>query len=212
MTTADAALGRPSWGRPYSTRRKVAELAVVLAALAAVTLLYPLSHAHFWVPSLAFCVASVAYAVYGLRVLDGAARRWGFVPQRGRERGIVQGGLWALLSFVAALIPVVAIRAAVHMGYIALPRIDGTAGYLAWCVVQDFIFFSLVLRNLLDFTNRHLAVVLTAGLFALSHYPFGGMMIATGAVALCWGYVFLLGRLLWLVTIPHMVLGLLIML
>ena len=52
---------------------------------------------------------------------------------------------------------------------------------------------------------------LTAGLFALSHYPFYTFMGGTALVALCWGYVFATSRVLWFVIVAHWILGLMIL-
>ena len=204
-------LAHPIAEPPYPTRRKVTELVAVVAVLAAVDLFYPLNSPRFWIPTAFICLAAGAYAVYGLRHFPGAARRWGFVYQRNREHGIMQGALWVLLSVLGATAPVVAIRAAVAAGYLTMPAFTRPEPYLVWCVVQDYVFFALALRNLLDFTNRHVAVWLTALMFGLSHYPFDAFMIATGTVAVCWGYVFATSRFIWLVTGSHFVLGLMVL-
>lgn len=204
-------LTRPVAEPPYPTRRKVGELLTVVAVLAAVDLLYPLNRPRFWIPTALISVAAGAYAISGLRRFPGAARRWGFVYQRNREYGIIQGALWVLLSVLGAVGPVIAIRVAVATGYLTMPAFTRPEPYLAWCVVQDYVFFALALRNLLDFTNRHVAVWLTALMFGLSHYPFDAFMIATGTVSVCWGYVFATSRFIWLVTGSHFVLGLMVL-
>jgi hypothetical protein len=72
-----------------------------------------------------------------------------------------------------------------------LPHIAHPAAYLLWCAAQDFVFFSLVQRDLED----------------LSHYPYTGLIALTGLAALAWGAVFRLWRSLPLVTASHWVLG-----
>ena len=118
---------------------------------------------------------------------------------------------WTLLLVATSVLPILFLRALVAHGYVTLPPIKALSGYLIWCVVQDFLFFSLVLRNLLDFVNRHVAIVATAGLFALSHYPFYTFMGGTALVAFCWGYVFATSRVIWFVIVAHWILGLMIL-
>src|SRR5947209_7897470 len=108
-------------GKPYTARRKVIELAVVVGGLAVVDVFYPLNRPYFWVTCLIVTVGTAGYVTYGLLTLAGAAERWGFVPQWKRERGLMTGGLWALLSILGALTPVAVIKAAVATGYIHMP-------------------------------------------------------------------------------------------
>jgi uncharacterized protein len=116
------------------------------------------------------------------------------------------------LLFLAAIIPTGVVTYVVHW-----PDILHPAAYLFWCVIQDFLFFSLILRGVERLFagkvlgHRHLAVVLTAGLFGLSHYPMWGFMAVTALIAVFWGYIFIRTRLLWPVTFLHFLLGLLVM-
>src|SRR5438309_2472040 len=97
-------------GKPYTARRKATELTTVVGGLAVVDLFYPLNRPYFWVTCLIVTAAAAGYVTYGLATLAGAAKRWGFVPQWKRERGLLMGGLWALLSIVGALTPVAVIK------------------------------------------------------------------------------------------------------
>ena len=98
------------------------------------------------------------------------------------------------------------------------PTVVHPGAYLFWGFVQDFLFFSLVLKNgdrlLADSVawHRHFAVWGTAALFGLSHFPMTGFMLVTAVVAVFWGYIFLQCRLLWPVTVSHFALGLMVML
>jgi membrane protease YdiL (CAAX protease family) len=124
------------------------------------------------------------------------------VFQARREEGIARGMAGMIVLGLAALVPIVFLRRAVGASYGGDP-----STYLLWCFVQDFLFFSLGLRNLLDFFNRHAAVLGAAVLFGLSHYPFGPFMLVTATAAVCWGYVFAWSRVLWFVTALHAVHG-----
>lgn len=199
-------------GPKPSVARVVAELAVVLLGLTAVIVFVPLSSWHFpWVCGAA-CVLAGGYAVYGVFRRPGMAAWWGFT-WGGRDADDLAAGVWnTALLFLAALIPIGVVRYVVRR-----PDILSGATYLLWCVIQDFLFFSLVLRGLdrlLDGQlpgHRHVAVFITAVLFGLSHYPLTGFMAATALIAVCWGYIFFRTHLLWPVTVLHFLLGLLVL-
>jgi hypothetical protein len=57
-----------------------------------------------------------------------------------------------------------------------LPSVNDPLGYLFWCAVQDFLFFALVQKNLQERVPGPVAVLVTALLFGLSHYPYGIFM------------------------------------
>ncbi|MEO2088172.1 MAG: CPBP family glutamic-type intramembrane protease [Gemmataceae bacterium] len=199
-------------GPKPSRGRVVAELVVVLLGLAAVIAFVPLSSRWFpWVCGAA-CGLAGGYAVYGAVRRPGAAAWWGFT-WGGRSEDDLAAGVWnTALLFLAALVPIGVVRYLVTR-----PTILDGGSYLLWCVIQDFLFFSLVLRGLdrlLDGKlagHRHLAVSATAALFGLSHYPLAGFMAATALIAVCWGHIFFRTHLLWPVTVLHFLLGLLVL-
>lgn len=190
----------------YSTHRKVAELAAVVIGLGAIILLTPVDSPDYWIPTFATIGGVVLYVLYGLIFIPGAARRWGFIGSPRRADGVARSALWTVVLLLGSFLPVIAIRSVLDHPVLLQPK-----GYLFWCFVQDFVIFSLVLRNLLDFAPRHTAVWTAAALFGLSHYPYTGFMIVTGIAALWWGYVFASSRALWLVTLPHALLGVMVM-
>ncbi len=198
---------------PKPSRGRVAvELAVVLIGLAAILAFVPLSSWKFpWVCGAA-CVLAGGYAIYGVARRPGAAAWWGFT-WGGRDADDLAAGMWnTALLFLAAIIPTGVVRYGVTR-----PMILDGGSYLLWCVVQDFLFFSLILRGidrLLDGHlpgSRHVAVFLTAVLFGLSHYPLTGFMAVTAVIAVCWGYIFVRTHLLWPITVLHFLLGLLVL-
>jgi membrane protease YdiL (CAAX protease family) len=199
-------------GPKPSRGRAVTELAVVLLGLCAVMAFVPLSSRWFpWVCGAA-CVLAGGYAVFGVARRPGAAAWWGFT-WGGRSEDDLAAGMWnTALLFLAALVPIGFVRYGVTR-----PTIIDGGSYLLWCVIQDFLFFSLVLRGidrLLDGkvgAHRHLAVLLTAVLFGLSHFPLAGFMAATALIAVFWGYIFFRTHLLWPVTVLHFLLGWLVL-
>jgi len=191
-------------GAGHTTRRKMIELGGVLAGVLAVVLISPLTRPSYLVVTAGAIAGLALYILYGLVRIPGAARRWGFIGHPRRADGVARGAVWAVGLVAAAVAPVVALRVLLPHPVLIYPE-----GYLLWCLIQDFAFFSLFLRNLLDLVPRHLAVWMTAALFGLSHYPYFGFMAATGVLAVLWGYLFDSSRVIWYVTLPHALLGVL---
>jgi membrane protease YdiL (CAAX protease family) len=195
--------GRDRSERALDRRRAFLELAVALLGLAAVVLFVPLGSPYFGWVSLGCCLAVVGYVAYGLARIPGAAEHWHLIPPAADNEGCRFGcGYIAGLLF-AGLIPIVAMKLLV-----TLPFEVSAWSYLAWCVVQDFVFFSVILRNLADLTDPITGVLGAAVCFAASHYPFGEFMAATAAIGLLWGYLFVTTRWLLFVTASHWMMGL----
>lgn len=186
--------------------RQVLEPAAVVAGLVGVVLFAPLDSRWFPTAVLILGAGAVGYAVFGLARFDGAAEDWGLVPPPRSDLEVVHGCLGTGILALVSLAPI----GVLHL-LVARPPMGHPAAYLGWCAVQDFVFFSLFLRNVAGLVTPHPAVALTAVLFGLSHYPLDGFMVATGLVAAAWGYVFLYCRLLWVVTASHFLLGLLVL-
>lgn len=196
-----------------SVARAAVESVVVLAGLAAIVAFVPLNSRWFVAATAAAGALAAGYALHGVARRPGAATWWGFV-WGGRDAEDLARGLYhSGLLFAVALVPVVAVKCLVRT-----PTVVHPGAYLFWCFVQDFLFFSLVLKNgdrlLADSVawHRHFAVWGTAALFGLSHFPMTGFMLVTAVVAVFWGYIFLQCRLLWPVTVSHFALGLMVML
>jgi membrane protease YdiL (CAAX protease family) len=94
------------------------------------------------------------------------------------------------MVFVAGIGPIIAMR----FFDAPMPNPGGPWRYLAWCSIQDFIFFSLILRGLVDLINPYAAIFITAALFGLSHLPNYELVVGTVFIAAAWGYLFLASR------------------
>lgn len=199
-------------GSKPSFARVTAELVVVLVGLFAVVTFVPLSSRWFpWVCGAA-CLAVAGYAIHGVYRWAGAAAWWGFT-WGGRHADELAKGIWNTgLLFVVSLVPVGLVKCLVNT-----PTVLHPIPYLFWCVGQDFLFFSLVLRGLERLLSgrfvgyRHVAVFITAALFGLSHFPLFGFMAVTALIAVFWGYIFFRTHLIWPITVLHFLLGLLVM-
>jgi len=125
-----------------------------------------------------------------------------------RDDDFRQGCLVLAAFYLIALIPMAIARTFLLQLPFGVPNV---ALYLCWCAVQDFIFFGVTQRHLEDLTNPLLAVLLTAVLFGLSHYPFTDFVLLTTLAGLFWGYAFLRLRALWFVVLAHWAMGVVIL-
>jgi hypothetical protein len=191
------------------TGRSLAEALVPATLLALQVAFTPLGSLHFPAVAAAGGALAVSYAVFGLCRLPGAARRWGLIPPRwADDHDFVRGCVVVGSLFAAGVVPILAVK----MLDVPLPTpVGGAWVYLGWCVVQDFVFFSLILRGLADLIHPVAAVPIAAGLFALSHSPHPEMMGLTALVAVAWGYLFLASRWLPFVLASHWVMGVLLL-
>jgi membrane protease YdiL (CAAX protease family) len=206
----DAAIGISKWVQPASSEaspiRSLCETLIPSLLLGIQVKLTPLGHPYFPYVAGILCAATIGYAIYGLLRLPQSSQRWQLLPPRSYDGDeLAFGCMFIGTFFLAGLIPIVVIKAFDF----SLPRPAGGAwAYLLWCLVQDFIFFSLILRGLTDLVHPFLAISVSAILFGISHYPNLQMVAVTMFAGGAWGYLFLAARWLPLVTLSHWVMGL----
>lgn len=170
----------------------------------------PLASRHF-VTVVAWASVGVAlYATLRIALKPPLGLRWG-LPGFGRFDAAnslyrVDGELGSCLllggTFLVSLLPMVLLRE-----FIALPVMPQPLMYFGWCVIQDFIFFALIQRNLEDLMDSHVAVAIAATLFGFSHYPHTGFMVATALIGATWGLLYVQTRSLLLIVLTHWVMG-----
>jgi len=145
----------------------------------------------------------VGYVVWRARGSAGALRAWGM------RRDNFWPALRAQLTFAA-----VGVLALVAFGVAtdAFP-LPGTfwlslALYPIYGIAQQFALQSLVARNLAGWIANPIALAgVAAGLFAVSHYPRGELVLLTGIGGWCMTWIYRRIPNLWAVGIAHGVLG-----
>gem|GEM_PF-3446497 len=183
-------------------RTRLFEVGAVVCALALLVGFAPLGTAEFLVALPWIIVVSVLYAVWRLCRESGAAERLGFVAPYHIDQDDTYGCLFVGGLFFLSLVPIIILRLTVTM-----PRVYAPWHYLLWCGVQDFLFFSLVQRNLEAHVHPAFAIAATALLFGLSHYPLTPFMLTTVVVGAIWGYLYHRTRYLLYVVVSHWMLG-----
>lgn len=189
----------------------VAEVGVVVLALICMALFAPLGTVQFQRSALVFGGALLVYAVLKICLVKNAAARWG-LPFSGKSRPVwnmsssgdettgfvTVGGL-----FLAGLVPIFLLKL-----FFPLELQVSAAIYFTWCIIQDLIFFAIVLTSLESLTNSSIAIVGAAVLFGASHYPFWPLAVATMLIGTVWGYTFVQTRSFVWVLVSHFIMGL----
>ena len=121
---------------------------------------------------------------------------------------------WTLLAparaWIVPLLPVLAALAAWAVLHGSAPEPLPALRYLGWALLQQFMLQVVVARRLQVASNREVATLATAALFALLHAPNTPLMLLTFAGGLLWTAWFLRRRALLPVALAHAAAALLI--
>ena len=155
------------------------------------------------------------YICFSLFTCKGIAKRWGFPfsqpPDLTQSLNNLEEDIsgYILLGgfFIAGAVPMLFLRMIAPQPIF----VNQAFAYFAWCAVQDFLFFALVLRNLEDFIDLEIAIPITALLFGFSHYPYSMLMVVTALAGGVWGYAFAKTRSLTLITLSHWLMGIVLL-
>lgn len=184
--------------------RACCESFVPIALVILQIIFLPLTHPQIINAAIVASAVVALYLLVGLTLLHDSRQRWHLLPPTWNDRKCyLYGAVGLLLIFAVGVGPIFALRQFdVHMPNPGSPWI-----YLAWCTIQDFVFFSLILRGLSDQFNSHVSIWITAILFGISHFPSIEVMIGTLFIAAAWGYLFLKSRWLLFVIASHWFMG-----
>lgn len=188
------------------SRDHAAELIATLGGLFVVVAFVPLFSRWFGLAVMIAIIASVGYAGIAGHRDKTNWERWGFAHPKKAEEDTLYGCQFIGWLFILSVAFIIAAKAMLH-----IPGVSEPGWYFLWCIVQDFLFFGIVLGGLEKRLGAMPALGLTAFLFAASHYPLTGFMVLTGLTALCWGYLFQKTRWLPLVILSHWFMGVCLM-
>jgi len=148
-------------------------------------------------------IGHVAAALIAVGLVYAAALEW-----RARPRD------WTLLAparaWAVPLLPALAALLAWAILHGAAPEPPSALRYLGWALLQQFMLQVVVARRLQVASNREVATLATATLFALLHAPNTPLMLLTFAAGLLWTAWFLRRRALLPVALAHAAAALLI--
>lgn len=146
------------------------------------------------------------YVAYRSRTTTGILHHWGFRKDNFKKaiRLILPFGLLAISAFVA----IGWYRGSLNITWHFIPVL---LLYPLWGVVQQFLVITLMAGNLQDMQlpglHRAGAILLSAILFGLIHYPSPWLMSGTFLLALFYGWVYLKERNIYALGIFHGWLG-----
>ena len=187
------------------------EMSVVLLALGFVVFATPLGGQAFETAAIIFSAGLGLYAILKVCFVKGAGARWGLpffraarpVWSLGSMSEDYAGFVTVGGTFLVGMVPIIILKLVFPMELQV-----SSAAYLSWCVIQDLVFFAIVLTNVESIAGSSVAIGVAAVLFGASHYPFWPLMVATALIGVVWGYIFIQTRSFGWVLLSHFVMGL----
>jgi membrane protease YdiL (CAAX protease family) len=188
-----------------SDKRRIFEIsAVVLTALGKFIFMDYLS----WrFPFVVVAIISwVSYIIYRKKTQQGIIRYWGFRMDNFRTvlKKILPFGILAVITFFG----VGFYKGTLNINWHIIPIL---ILYPIWGTIQQFLLIALTAGNLQDINgqklNKGFIILLSAILFGAIHYPFIWLMIATFALAIFYGWIYLGERNIYVLGLFHGWLG-----
>ena len=192
-------------GLPISNGKRIFEIGAVVITACGKFLFFDILNAQFWY-ILIVCLFWVGFSVFRYWQNENVLKYWGFKKEGSKEslKVILPLSIFAVLLFY--------LYGTLKDGLILNWHIFPTLLlYPIWGIVQQFLILGLVAGNLHDFSGvkipKSVIILLTSILFAVIHYPFYMLIWGTFALALCYTWIYLQYRNLWVLGIFHGWLG-----
>lgn len=148
------------------------------------------------------CLTWMAYVIYRYRKQEGILAYWGWTTKN-FGRTVLELLPVALLFAICFIIIGNQLETNI-LNWNILPIL---VVYPIWGIIQQFIIVGLIARNLQDLKEQNLSelsiVIITATVFAIVHFPFLWLVIATFLLAIVYTLLYLRGRNLIVLGILH---------
>jgi membrane protease YdiL (CAAX protease family) len=151
-------------------------------------------------------ISWVSYIIYRKRTQPGIIRYWGFRMDNFRTvlKKILPFGILAVITFFG----VGFYKGTLNINWHIIPIL---ILYPIWGTIQQFLLIALTAGNLQDINgqklNKGFIILLSAILFGAIHYPFIWLMLATFALAIFYGWIYLGERNIYVLGVFHGWLG-----
>jgi uncharacterized protein len=148
----------------------------------------------------------VGYIIYRSRTKPGILRHWGFRTDNFWlvTKKVLPFGLLAVITFAA----VGFYQGTINLTWHIIPIL---ILYPLWGTIQQFLLIALTAGNMHDMQgqrlNKWMIIFIAAVLFAIVHYPFVWLMIATFVLAVFYGWIYLRQRNVYVLGLFHGWLG-----
>ena len=188
-----------------SNKRRILEIAAVI--LTAIGKFIFMDYLNWRFPFVAVAIISwVSYIIYRKSKQPGITKYWGFRTDNFKTvlRKVLPFGFLAVITFFG----IGFYKGTLNISWHIIPIL---ILYPVWGVIQQYLLIALTAGNLQDIKgqklNKGIIVLLAALLFAVVHYPFVWLMIATFILATFYGWIYLKERNLYVLGLFHGWLG-----
>jgi uncharacterized protein len=158
----------------------------------------------------AFIVAAIIswtiYIIYRNRTKKGIIKYWGFRSDNFKSvmRKVIPFGLLSVIGFIGIGL----YRGTINITWHIIPIL---ILYPVWGIAQQFLLIALTVGNMQDLKGQKLKkgiiILFSALLFALVHYPFVWLIIATFILGIFYGLIYLSERNIYVLGLFHGWLG-----
>ena len=188
-----------------SNKRRISEISAVM--LTAIGKFIFMDYLKWRFPFVAVAIISwVSYIIYRKSKQPGITKYWGFRTDNFKTvlKKVLPFGLLAVITFFGIGFYQNTLNITWHIIPILIL-------YPIWGTIQQFLLIALTAGNLQDMKgqklNKGIIILLAALLFALVHYPFIWLMIATFILAIFYGWIYLSERNIYVLGLFHGWLG-----
>lgn len=188
-----------------SNKRRILEIAAVV--LTAVGKFIFMDWLNWRFPFVFVAIISwTVYIIYRSKTKPGITKYWGFRIDNFKKvlRKVLPFGIVSVIAFTCIGL----YRNTINITWHIIPILFL---YPVWGIIQQFLLIALTAGNLQNFKGQNLnkltIILLSALLFALVHYPFIWLIIATFFLAIFYGLIYLSERNIYVLGIFHGWLG-----
>jgi hypothetical protein len=188
-----------------SNKRRISEIgAVVLTASGKFLFMDYLNWRFPFI--LVVLICWISYIMYRCKTEQGLAKHWGFRLDNFKSvmKKVLPFGILSVVIFISIGLYQHTLNITWHILPILIL-------YPIWGALQQFLLIALTAGNLQDMNllkgNKSVIIFLSAFLFAVVHYPFVWLMMATFVLAVFYGIIYLRERNIYVLGIFHGWLG-----
>ena len=151
-------------------------------------------------------ISWTGYIIYRNKTTKGISKYWGFRTDNFKTviKKVLPFGLFSVITFIGIGL----YQGTIHITWHIIPVL---ILYPLWGIIQQFLLIALTAGNMQDLNgqklNKGVIILIASLLFASVHYPFVWLIIATFALAIFYGAIYLKERNIYVLGLFHGWLG-----
>ena len=151
-------------------------------------------------------ISWTGYIIYRNKTTKGISKYWGFRTDNFKTviKKVLPFGLFSVVTFIGIGL----YQGTIHITWHIIPVL---ILYPLWGIIQQFLLIALTVGNMQDLNgqklNKGVIILIASLLFASVHYPFIWLIIATFALAIFYGAIYLKERNIYVLGLFHGWLG-----